>query len=146
MPQTTIKMALVSALEDLSKGDFEKFCHQLLDRRQEPRVKRNKVEDKNRLQITDVLVSHFTEEGALRVAVEILKQIGCSEEAQTLETLAGGQSSKPGPSDGEIIFLNMGHVRFALLVFECHIKLYALPKLHSMGFMKKLYSISDYFS
>ncbi|XP_030605094.1 apoptosis-associated speck-like protein containing a CARD [Archocentrus centrarchus] len=99
MPPKTIKSALAEALEDLSKADFEKFCHKLLDRRQEPRVKRSKVEDKSRLQITDVLVSHFTEEGALQVAVEILKEIDCCEEAKPLETLAGGQSSKPDPSD-----------------------------------------------
>uniref|UniRef100_A0A3B4GQL5 Pyrin domain-containing protein n=1 Tax=Pundamilia nyererei TaxID=303518 RepID=A0A3B4GQL5_9CICH len=72
------------ALEDISKDDFEKFCHQLLDRREAPRVKRNRVENKNRLQIADVLVSHFTEEGALRVTVDLLKAIGCRDEAETL--------------------------------------------------------------
>ncbi|CAI5661650.1 unnamed protein product [Oreochromis niloticus] len=90
MSHKTIKLALVSALEDLSKDDFEKFCHQLLDRREAPRVKRNKVEGKNRLQIADVLVSHFTEEGALRVTVDLLKAIGCSDEAEALVTEAGG--------------------------------------------------------
>lgn len=84
MSDKTIKLALVSALEDISKDDFEKFCHQLLDRREAPRVKRNKVENKNRLQIADVLVSHFTEEGALRVTVDLLKAIGCRDEAETL--------------------------------------------------------------
>lgn len=80
----TIRMALVETLEDLSKQNFEKFCHQLLDRRQEPRVRRNRVEGKNYLDITDVLVSTFTEAGALRVAEEILRQIGCNDEAQSL--------------------------------------------------------------
>lgn len=84
MSDKTIKLALVSALEDISKDDFEKFCHQLLDRREAPRVKRNRVENKNRLQIADVLVSHFTEEGALGVTVDLLKAIGCSNEAETL--------------------------------------------------------------
>ncbi|KAL3980143.1 E3 ubiquitin-protein ligase [Sarotherodon galilaeus] len=95
----TIKSAVAEALEDLKKEDFEKFCHQLLDRRQQPRVKRNKVEDKSRLQVTDVLVSTFTEEGALTVALEILKQIGCSDEAKELEEATGGKSSKPAPTD-----------------------------------------------
>uniref|UniRef100_A0A3P9DSK0 PYD and CARD domain containing n=1 Tax=Maylandia zebra TaxID=106582 RepID=A0A3P9DSK0_9CICH len=80
----TIKSAVADTLEDLEKGNYEKFCHQLLDRREPPRVKRNKVEDKSRLQVTDALVSIFTEEGALRVTLEILKQIGCSEEAKEL--------------------------------------------------------------
>uniref|UniRef100_A0A3Q0T8B5 PYD and CARD domain containing n=1 Tax=Amphilophus citrinellus TaxID=61819 RepID=A0A3Q0T8B5_AMPCI len=97
MPPKTIKSALAEALDDLSKADFEKFCHKLLDRRQEPRVKRSKVEDKSRLQITDVLVSHFTEEGALQVAVEILKEIDCCEEAKPLGKT---KSSVPRFSDG----------------------------------------------
>lgn len=80
----TIKSAVADALEDLEKGDFEKFSHQLLDRREQPRVKRNRVEDKSRLQVTDALVSTFTEEGALRVTLQILKQIGCSGEAKEL--------------------------------------------------------------
>uniref|UniRef100_A0A3Q4GFN2 PYD and CARD domain containing n=1 Tax=Neolamprologus brichardi TaxID=32507 RepID=A0A3Q4GFN2_NEOBR len=80
----TIKLALVSALEDLTKDNFDKFCHQLLDRREAPRVKRNKVESKSRLEIADVLVSHFTEEGALRVTVALLKAIGCRNEAEEL--------------------------------------------------------------
>ncbi|XP_003451301.1 apoptosis-associated speck-like protein containing a CARD isoform X1 [Oreochromis niloticus] len=95
----TIKSAVAEALEDLKKEDFEKFCHQLLDRRQQPRVKRNKVEDKSRLQVTDALVSTFTEEGALTVVLEILKQIGCSDEAKELEEATGGKSSKPAPTD-----------------------------------------------
>lgn len=74
----------MSALEDLSKDNFDKFCHQLLDRREAPRVKRNKVEGKSRLEISDVLVSHFTEEGALRVTVALLKAIGCRNEAEEL--------------------------------------------------------------
>lgn len=74
----------MSALEDLSNENFDKFCHQLLDRREAPRVKRNKVESKSRLEIADVLVSHFTEEGALRVTVALLKAIGCRNEAEEL--------------------------------------------------------------
>ncbi|KAF3692258.1 Apoptosis-associated speck-like protein containing a CARD PYD and CARD domain-containing protein [Channa argus] len=83
----TIKLAIADTLEDLSKQDFEKFCHQLLDRREEPRVRRCRVEGKNFLDITDVLVSTFTEAGALRVALEILRRIDCNHEAQSLETL-----------------------------------------------------------
>uniref|UniRef100_A0A3Q4GSY3 Pyrin domain-containing protein n=1 Tax=Neolamprologus brichardi TaxID=32507 RepID=A0A3Q4GSY3_NEOBR len=75
----TITSTLADTLENLSKGEFERFCHKLLDRREEPRVKRSHVEDKSRLQITDVLVSTFTEEGALTVVLEILEAIGCNQ-------------------------------------------------------------------
>ncbi|XP_070768301.1 apoptosis-associated speck-like protein containing a CARD [Enoplosus armatus] len=74
MSPRTIRMALANTLEDLTKQNFDKFCHQLLDRRGEPRVRRNRVENKNFLDITDVLVSTFTESGALQVAVELLRE------------------------------------------------------------------------
>lgn len=84
MPPKTIKLALLDALEDLSKQDFDKFCHRLVDRRESPRVRRSRVEDQTFTRIVDVLVSTFTESGALQVAVETLTQIGCNQEAQTL--------------------------------------------------------------
>ncbi|KAI3361306.1 hypothetical protein L3Q82_013478 [Scortum barcoo] len=99
MPPTPVKVALADALGDLSKEDFEKFCFRLLSCREEPRVRRNRVEDKSRLQVVDVLVSTFTEAGALRKTVEILREIGCNEGADELEKETSGQSSKPGPSD-----------------------------------------------
>nr|UBR18736.1 apoptosis-associated speck-like protein containing a CARD [Lateolabrax maculatus]WJN24708.1 ASC [Lateolabrax maculatus] len=103
MTSKTIKKALADTLEDLSKEDFAKFRHALLDRREEPRVRRNRVEGKNYLDITDVLVSAFTEAGALDVAAGLLRQIGCSQEADRLDEectiIKGGQSSKPGSSD-----------------------------------------------
>lgn len=98
MAPKTIKKALKDTLEDLSKQDFDKFCGQLIDRREEPRVRRNKVEGKNFLDIADVLVSTFTESDALQVTVEILKEIDCHDAAKSLEDL-GAQSSKPGSSD-----------------------------------------------
>uniref|UniRef100_A0A3Q3IZT6 Pyrin domain-containing protein n=1 Tax=Monopterus albus TaxID=43700 RepID=A0A3Q3IZT6_MONAL len=90
MSHKTIKMALVESLEDLTERDLEKFRHQLLDRREEPRVRRRAVEGKSLLDLTDVLVSTFTEEGALPVVVQILQQIGCNEEAQKLGEITVG--------------------------------------------------------
>lgn len=81
---TTIKHELRSALEDLSKSDFLTFCHHLRDRREEPRVRYRDVEDRSLLQITDLLVSTFTEPKALLVTLEILRQINCNEEAEAL--------------------------------------------------------------
>ncbi|XP_045901929.1 uncharacterized protein LOC123968937 [Micropterus dolomieu] len=80
----TIKLAIVHVLEDLSEINFQKFCHQLRDRREEPRVRLRAVEGKTVCQIADLLVSTFTKIKAPEVAVEILKQINCHEEAETL--------------------------------------------------------------
>ncbi|XP_054478061.1 uncharacterized protein LOC129109937 [Anoplopoma fimbria] len=84
MAQTTIKGALRRALGDLTKDDFLLFGHELRDRREEPRVLRSDVEGKGVLEITDLLVSKFTEPKARQVAVEILRQINCNEEAEKL--------------------------------------------------------------
>lgn len=82
MSSKTIRHAIMNTLEDLTQANFQKFCHHLLDRRQEPCVRRNRVEGKSFLDITDVLVSTFTETGAARVVREILGDIGCNEEAR----------------------------------------------------------------
>ncbi|KAK2844954.1 hypothetical protein Q5P01_011613 [Channa striata] len=99
MAPKTIKSALAETLEDLSKLNFDKFCHQLLDRREEPRVRRNRVEGKNFLDVTDVLVSTFTEAGAVKVAVDILRRIDCNDDAERLAQLAGPQSRNTGSRD-----------------------------------------------
>ncbi|XP_051261732.1 apoptosis-associated speck-like protein containing a CARD isoform X2 [Dicentrarchus labrax] len=96
MPPKTIRTALAEMLEDLSKKDLEKFCHQLLDRREEPRVRRNRVEGKSFLDIVDVLVSTFTERVALQVAVDILTQIDCNEAARALGEETAEYLPKPG--------------------------------------------------
>lgn len=84
MAPKTIKMALSNVLADLKKEDLEKFCSTLVDRRAEPRVRRNRVEGKSFLDIADVLVSTFTEMGALDVAKEILNDIDCGNNAKDL--------------------------------------------------------------
>ncbi|XP_076593591.1 apoptosis-associated speck-like protein containing a CARD isoform X2 [Chaetodon auriga] len=99
MPPKTIKKALADALEDLRQQDFDKFCHQLLDRREEPRVRRNRVEGRTRYEVVDVLVSTFTESGCLAVVVELLKEIDCNEDADRLVKETSGLSSKSGSSD-----------------------------------------------
>ncbi|CAL8248302.1 unnamed protein product [Lota lota] len=83
---STIKQVLLGTLEDLTKKDLKKFCAGLLDREGEPRVRRNALQDKDEIEIVDVLVSTFTEAEAGRVAFEILKAIGCNDDAVKLET------------------------------------------------------------
>ncbi|XP_049439424.1 apoptosis-associated speck-like protein containing a CARD isoform X3 [Epinephelus fuscoguttatus] len=98
MPRN-IRMALADMLEDLSKENFDKFCRQLLDCTEGPRVRRNRVEGKNYLDIADVLVTTYTESRAVGVAETLLREIGCNEDAERLVEDAGRQSTKPGPSN-----------------------------------------------
>uniref|UniRef100_A0A3Q3LRV8 Pyrin domain-containing protein n=1 Tax=Labrus bergylta TaxID=56723 RepID=A0A3Q3LRV8_9LABR len=93
MAPKTKKAALADMLENLSESNFDKFCSHLLDRREEPRVRRRQVEGKNFLQIADVLVSTFTEAGAVKVAVELL---GCANCGQEVEELGYSPPSGPG--------------------------------------------------
>uniref|UniRef100_A0A3B3D3A6 Apoptosis-associated speck-like protein containing a CARD n=1 Tax=Oryzias melastigma TaxID=30732 RepID=A0A3B3D3A6_ORYME len=71
---------------DLTETNFQKFVQDLVDRRQEPRVRRARVDGKGFLVVADVMVSTFTEKKVLSVAAEILRGIGCSEEAQQRKT------------------------------------------------------------
>ncbi|XP_069571098.1 apoptosis-associated speck-like protein containing a CARD isoform X1 [Brachyistius frenatus] len=101
MAGSSIRKAVAGALEDLTEKDFQKFCFHLLDRRDEPRVKRNRVEGKDFMEITDVLVNHFTEEGAVLVTVDLLNQIGCCGVAKTLGEETAGRSSAAAEQHGK---------------------------------------------
>ncbi|XP_029927439.1 uncharacterized protein LOC115373277 isoform X2 [Myripristis murdjan] len=85
MPPGTIKGAVQDALEDLTKSQLDKFRSALLDRGGKTRVRRGSVDGKDFMDITDALVSTFTEPGALRVTKKLLKLIGCNKEAQDLD-------------------------------------------------------------
>ncbi|XP_072249658.1 apoptosis-associated speck-like protein containing a CARD [Leuresthes tenuis] len=92
MPPPNIKLALLKALEKLSQQNFDLFCHELVNRAEEPRVSRCRVEGRQRWEIVDVMVSTFTEVGVVDVAVETLKEIQCNEEADALaRETRGGQ-------------------------------------------------------
>ncbi|XP_019948744.2 apoptosis-associated speck-like protein containing a CARD isoform X1 [Paralichthys olivaceus] len=97
MAPKTVRKLLADTLEDLSEQDLQKFRHQLVDRRGEPRVRLRRVEGKDFLVLTDVLVSTFTEKGAVPVAVEVLRDIDCNQDAERLEEEVAKQSS--GSSD-----------------------------------------------
>lgn len=84
MAQKTVKSAIKDSLENLGKQNLNKFRSALLDRREEPRVLVSRVEDKDFLGITDVLVSTFGELAAAQVTLDLLKQIKCNGEAETL--------------------------------------------------------------
>lgn len=84
MAPKTIKKLICDALEDLSLLNLEKFISHLLDRREKPRVPRSKVEGKTFVVVTDVIVSAFCELNGLLVTLQILKDIGCNEDAKRL--------------------------------------------------------------
>uniref|UniRef100_A0AAQ4Q6N6 ETS1-related protein n=1 Tax=Gasterosteus aculeatus aculeatus TaxID=481459 RepID=A0AAQ4Q6N6_GASAC len=96
MPPKTPKAAIKDALANLSKDDFEAFCHALIDRPGQPNVPYNKVEGKNFLRIADVLMSTFTEAKAPSVTAELLEEIGCKQQATQLLKETSGQSSNSG--------------------------------------------------
>ncbi|KAM9852443.1 apoptosis-associated speck-like protein containing a CARD [Aulostomus maculatus] len=100
MSGKSIKIVLANTLADLSKDDLSKFVHYLRARPGDPKITRHRVDGKGYLDIADVLVSAFTETGAVKVAEEILRTMDCSNEADELVKAAGSQPSKPGPSEG----------------------------------------------
>lgn len=98
MVYTTIKRAVRHALKNLCKTDFLTFCEELRDRREEPRVPYSDVEDKSVLQITNLLVSTFTELKAREVTLDVLKLINCNEAAQTLDSTTKACVDKGDPT------------------------------------------------
>ncbi|KAG8009858.1 Apoptosis-associated speck-like protein containing a CARD [Nibea albiflora] len=95
------RRCIADTLEDLEPAQLEKFLRQLLDRRVEPRVRRAMVQGKSRLEIADVLVSTFTEDGAVKVTEELLKESGCSTAAKDLVEDVNAQSSNSGSGGGD---------------------------------------------
>ena len=85
MASKTTKRAVSDALSDLTKEKLEEFRSTLLDRREEPRVRRRALEGKSVTEITDVLVETFTEDRAVEVTLTVLKEIDCNKVAQELE-------------------------------------------------------------
>uniref|UniRef100_A0A3B4VIL6 Uncharacterized LOC111233688 n=1 Tax=Seriola dumerili TaxID=41447 RepID=A0A3B4VIL6_SERDU len=104
MAPKTKKALVRETLGHLKKAQFEAFVEVLLDRREEPRVKCSDVEGQGYLQVTNVLVSTFTERKAPQVVADILREIGCEEEADKLGKhlpfTVFGVKQTAGPSPG----------------------------------------------
>ncbi|XP_030014242.1 uncharacterized protein LOC115435766 isoform X2 [Sphaeramia orbicularis] len=81
-----ISTEILDCLQSLRKEDFDSFVFRLKDRREEPRIRGSKVDRKSRVVVTEVLVSTFTESRALEVTVDILRGMGCNQEADDLES------------------------------------------------------------
>ncbi|KAK5862019.1 hypothetical protein PBY51_017452 [Eleginops maclovinus] len=84
MAQKDKRKAVKRMLANLSNDNFANFVDELVHRKAEPRVARMRLEGKNYLEITDVLVSTFNESGAVKVAAELLNEIDCNKEAEQL--------------------------------------------------------------
>ncbi|XP_042341205.1 lysozyme g-like [Plectropomus leopardus] len=79
MPPKPVKRAMEDALKNLGEDDVKRFCSAILDRTEEPRVRKADLEGKNRREIVDILVQFHTEAKAEKVVVETLGEIGCNE-------------------------------------------------------------------
>ena len=71
-------------LDNLYKEQLEEFSSALLDRKEEPRVKRKDLENKSRVAVAEVLVATYTESRAIQVALDILREIKCNEQREIL--------------------------------------------------------------
>ncbi|XP_062255764.1 uncharacterized protein LOC133965298 [Platichthys flesus] len=100
----TISTRVLQALESLTGTDLERFCFHLRTRKDEPKIGRRQVDETNPVKIADLLVSKFTELGALKVVLETLRLIGCNQEAETLEseTKACLDKGDPETSNGKL--------------------------------------------
>uniref|UniRef100_A0A3Q2Y1A2 Pyrin domain-containing protein n=1 Tax=Hippocampus comes TaxID=109280 RepID=A0A3Q2Y1A2_HIPCM len=78
------KLAIADALANLTKAEYDKFCMFLVDGHGERRVPLSKVEGKNFLEVTNVLVNFFTEDEAMVITSELLTLIGCLQQAKEL--------------------------------------------------------------
>lgn len=83
----TIKQNILKTLEDLNATEMDKFRFCLLDRREERRISRSSLEGKSLYDVTHLLVSTFTERDAVKVTLEILRQMNCNDQADKLGKL-----------------------------------------------------------
>ncbi|XP_039652039.1 lysozyme g-like isoform X2 [Perca fluviatilis] len=93
MPPKTVTSALINMLEDLTEMQLMNFRSAILDRREEPRVRRVCLEGKTRLEIADVLVSTYTESGVIDVVLETLREIGCNAQRERFAKNTGPLTS-----------------------------------------------------
>ncbi|XP_043116784.1 apoptosis-associated speck-like protein containing a CARD [Puntigrus tetrazona] len=94
----SVKDHLQDIFDDLGAGGQKKFKSKLLDWKSEPRVRRaaiEKIEDS--IDLAELMVNTFTTSGAVAVTIDILRAIGCNEQANDL-TESTGQKASNVPS------------------------------------------------
>ncbi|KAJ8384449.1 hypothetical protein AAFF_G00204700 [Aldrovandia affinis] len=80
----TIKDHLYEIFLDLTNDQFKLFKSKLCDRKQEPRIRKGAVENADRLDLVEKLISAHTEKRAVAVTIEVLKSINCNDLASEL--------------------------------------------------------------
>ncbi|KAM9806146.1 apoptosis-associated speck-like protein containing a CARD [Syngnathus typhle] len=85
-------------LEDLSKQDFEMFCDALVHRPGDIKVAKNQVQDKGCIDVSNAVVSTFSEDGTPAVVIELLKSINLCDEAYKLGNLIAKHFPKSSAS------------------------------------------------
>ncbi|XP_064797268.1 apoptosis-associated speck-like protein containing a CARD isoform X1 [Oncorhynchus masou masou] len=83
MPKT-VGDTLIGVLNDLGMTKLKWFRHKLCERKQEPKIRRGNVEKLDPIDLADLLTRTFTEDGALDVAIEVLRAIDCHDGAKEL--------------------------------------------------------------
>ncbi|MFT7800702.1 apoptosis-associated speck-like protein containing a CARD [Arapaima gigas] len=108
----TSKDCLVEILEDLDDEQFKKFKNKLVDRKEEPRVRRGAMQHADRLDVADKLVSTFTEERAAQVAIEILEHLDFRQEAAELRRSVQGGGLQSGGDEAGTSPVSAGDSKF----------------------------------
>lgn len=81
----TVRDYLNDTFDDLDDVQFKKFKSKLVDRKEEPRIRKGTVQNADRLDLIDKLVSTFTENDAGQVTVAILRSANFTQEADDLQ-------------------------------------------------------------
>ncbi|KAI9525302.1 hypothetical protein NQZ68_005847 [Dissostichus eleginoides] len=102
MAPKTVIQALKDMLFSLSEMQLDEFSSALLDRKEEPRVKRKDLEDKSRVAVAEVLVDTYTESRVIQVALDILREIRCNEQREILAKEASEASSTKETQEGSL--------------------------------------------
>ncbi|XP_036929640.1 apoptosis-associated speck-like protein containing a CARD isoform X2 [Acanthopagrus latus] len=95
MPPKTIKKAIKNCLENLREKDFKKFCDALIA---DAGIATSRVEGKDFLDVTNVVVTNFGEAKALDMVIDLLEDNGCKEQADALVAETKELTSKAGSS------------------------------------------------
>ncbi|KAM4579883.1 uncharacterized protein PAE49_004980 isoform 2-T2 [Odontesthes bonariensis] len=100
MSGASMREFMEHAVNSLSKDNFERFRHELVKRKQEPRVVLNRVEEKPRWKVVEVMISTFLEAEAFEVTKELLRKIRCCQEAEDMVKEAMEAGYRPPPPAG----------------------------------------------
>ncbi|KAM9723078.1 apoptosis-associated speck-like protein containing a CARD [Menidia menidia] len=91
MEANVARKSIQRALANLTQVELDQFRTELVNRPVEPRVLRNRVEKKTEYELAEVMVAAFTGRVAVLVAMELLDEMGLTQNAKDLATEAAGR-------------------------------------------------------